>query len=298
MLFNEIYGSYFAAVSAIITEAMHGELTDRRMNEIIAEKCFGESLMNIPSALKNGDWPLLGEIEHEPGTPLTTLEKRWLKSVLLDRRAHLFGITAEGLEDIRPLFTPGVFDEYDRFNDGDPYDDEGYIARFQLLRKAVREKHRVRIAFTSSRGNGIVRDCIPMHIEFSAKDDKFRLIAAGMPFNSTINLSRMTSVELLDKYSPDEFCPGASQEEQLVFELTDSRNALERVLMHFSHLRKETERTGVDTYRVKMYYDRDDETEILIRILSFGPVIKAISPESFIEKLRVRLQKQLKLTKN
>lgn len=298
MLFSEIYGSYFSAVSTIITEALEGSISDRRMNEIISRKCFGESTLSIPTALRDGSWPLLGAISNAPHMPATTLEKRWLKSILADRRIKLFGVSAEGLEDVEPLFTPDMFEEYDRYADGDPYDSPEYIAHFRALTSALREKKPVRIAFTSSRGNALEWDCLPLYMEYSAKDDKFRVVVAGSPFTSTINVSRITGIISSEGTPAAATEDSGSHEQQLVFELTDVRNALERVMMHFSHLRKETERIGGDTYRVTMYYDRDDETEILIRILSFGPAIKVISPDSFREKLVERLKKQLDILKS
>ena len=295
MLFNEIYGSYFSAVSAIITEALQGGVSEKRMNEIISRKCFGESTLSIPTALKDGSWPLLDEIFSEPHMPVTTLEKRWLKSILLDRRIKLFGVSADGLEDVAPLFTPEMFEEYDRYSDGDPYDSPEYIAHFHALTSALHDKRAVRIAFTSSRGNALEWDCLPLYMEYSAKDDKFRIVVAGSPFTSSINVSRITGVHPSDTSPESTASEYRNHEQQLVFELKDVRNALERVLMHFSHLRKETERISADTYRVTMYYDRDDETEILIRILSFGPAIKVISPDTFKEKLIERLKNQIDL---
>ena len=41
-----------------------------------------------------------------------------------------------------------------------------------------------------------------------------------------------------------------------------------------------------------MTYDREDETEVLIRILSFGPMIKVIGSERFVNLIKDRLQKQ------
>ena len=78
----------------------------------------------------------------------------------------------------------------------------------------------------------------------------------------------------------------------VTFELVDRRNALERVLLHFSHLKKETKRLDDCKYLVTLEYDRQDETEMVIRILSFGPVIKVTDPESFISLLRRRIEKQ------
>ncbi len=39
-------------------------------------------------------------------------------------------------------------------------------------------------------------------------------------------------------------------------------------------------------------YDKDDETEMVIRILSFGPMIKVVQPEHFINLIKERLRKQ------
>jgi len=78
----------------------------------------------------------------------------------------------------------------------------------------------------------------------------------------------------------------------LVMELKNERKALERVMLHFSHFEKETEKLDNMHYRITVKYDKDDETEILIRILSFGPMIKVVSPNGFIEQLKNRINKQ------
>ena len=78
-------------------------------------------------------------------------------------------------------------------------------------------------------------------------------------------------------------------------ELTDDRNALERVMLHFSHLDRETERIDDNHYKITLYYEREDETELLIRVLSFGPVLKVVFPDDFIKKLFDRLEKQKNL---
>ena len=79
------------------------------------------------------------------------------------------------------------------------------------------------------------------------------------------------------------------------FELTDVRNALERVMMHFAHFEKQAEKMEENRYLVKITYDRDDETELLIRILSFGPMIKVVGPETFVELMKERLLKQKRM---
>ena len=78
-------------------------------------------------------------------------------------------------------------------------------------------------------------------------------------------------------------------------ELHDSRNALERAMLHFSDLEKETERIDERRYRITLHYLQGDETELLIRILSFGPVLKVIEPESMVSQIRERLARQMAL---
>jgi len=64
---------------------------------------------------------------------------------------------------------------------------------------------------------------------------------------------------------------------------------------YFSHFQKETKQLHDDLYKVTLFYNREDETELLIRILSFGPVIKVLAPDDLIASLASRLQKQQEL---
>ena len=80
--------------------------------------------------------------------------------------------------------------------------------------------------------------------------------------------------------------------EELNLELIDERNTLQRVMMHFSHLEKETKQIENNKYSIKLKYYLEDEAEILIRVLSFGPMIKVISPNNFKEKIKSRLLAQ------
>ena len=81
------------------------------------------------------------------------------------------------------------------------------------------------------------------------------------------------------------------------FRIKQKRNALERAMLHFSHLEKKTEKVSNDRYKITLYYDKDDETELLIRVLAFGPVMKVTEPESFIEQIKQRLRMQNNLKK-
>ena len=301
MIFSEIYGSYFKAVSAILSKAVDGVLTERELTRTVLENAFGESLVTIPARLTDGSWPLITTdfgtpLQHKPQMPLTTLEKQWLKALLLDPRVRLFDPSEEGLVDVEPLFTPDQFVYFDRYADGDDYSDPRYIEHFRMIIRAMHEKRKLRVRFHGHRGTRQSYICIPYRLEYSSKDDKFRLITGFRNKPLTVNLSRIDSVEILDPWEEDEYRLPQEREKELVMELYDTRNALERAMLHFSDLEKETERIDDRRYRITLHYRQGDETELLIRVLSFGPVLKVLEPESMVAQIRARLARQLALT--
>ncbi len=300
MLFSEFYGTYFRTVAAVLDRAVTGNLCGKDLSEIVRQTAFGESVLTIPAALTDGSWPLLaGEmtttLRHSPSRPLTTLEKRWLKSLLSDPRMKLFDPPEDGLEDVEPLWEPGVFVYYDKYENGDPYDDPEYIAVFRAALQAMKEKRKIRVRFHSSRGKRHSYICVPYTLEYSTKDDKFRLLTSFNGKMQTINLARIRMVKLMEPYSEDEYHPVDYREKTVTMLLTDERNALERALLHFSDMEKETEQLDEKHYRLTIWYKQGDETEILIRILSFGPVLQVLGPEAMLMQLRERIGKQIAL---
>lgn len=301
MLFHEVYGSYFRVLEEVLRQAAEGTLNGRVLTELVQEKAFAESGLSIPGNLGSGNWPLVDAnygtpLRHAPTKPLTMLQKRWLKALLLDPRIALFAPGTEGLEDVEPLFTPDTFVYFDQYTDGDPYDDPTYVACFRLVLQAVREKRKLRIRFRGHTGLRHSIVCIPLRIEYSTKDDKFRLLTAGDAKRHVINLARVRSCEVLETYTPEEAKMAKPRTREVTFLLHEERNALERVLLHFSHLEKETVRLEKDLYQVTLHYDKEDETELLIRILSFGSVLQVTSPNSFISLIKDRLNRQRDVT--
>ena len=298
MLFSEVYGSYYKAVSSVLEYAVEGNLTGRKLTQIVQQEAFGESTLTIPGAMKDGSWALLDRdyntpIRNKPTKPMTLLQKQWLKALLSDPRIKLFIPDTTGLEDIEPLYDQDTFVYFDRYEDGDPFNDEKYIEHFRTILSAMKEKRKIRIRFQGHRDSRHVWICIPYHLEYSPKDDKFRLITAYEGHLLTINIGRIQSVKMKEEYSEEESRPAVLREKSMVLELTDDRNALERAMLHFSDLEKETVKIDRKHYRITIWYKKDDETEILIRILSFGPVLKVVEPASLVNQIVQRLDRQL-----
>lgn len=301
MIFSELYSVYYNAVVEIIKSSLKAPLTDEEMRDIIKKHAFSESYLSIIPSLKSGKWQLLSSdmttnIKNPPTMPLTTLQKRWLKSMSLDPRIVLFDVKLDGLDDVEPLFDEQDYTIYDKYGDGDPYGDEMYIKRFRLILDAVNNKKILKIEMVSRHGNIVEMTVFPKRLEYSQKDDKFRLITGGCRYITTVNLSRIVSCKVIDGWSFEKSREDDIQKKStVILKINDTRNALERCLLHFAHFEKTAEKIGENTYRLTLKYDIADETEIVIRVLSFGPHIEVISPESFRGLIVQRLIKQRKL---
>lgn len=297
MLFSEVYGSYYNAVAKILEKAVQGNLSEKEINDIVLEKAFGESILNIPSALKSENWKLIDSdmetpLLNAPSMPLTLLQKQWLRALLNDPRIKLFNPSADGLEAVEPLYNQEDIIYFDRYSDGDDFENPEYIKNFQTILEALKQNKKLKMKYTGKQWHGKEFICSPVKLEYSSKDDKFRLKAIAYRKLFTLNLSRIESCEItafeinydLNKYK--------EEKQSLVILLNDERNALERFMLHFSHLEKEAEKLDDKHYRITLKYGKDDETEMLIRILSFGPLIKVLLPDSFINHLKNRIYKQ------
>lgn len=305
MLFHEVYGCYYQAVARILSEAVKGNLDSEKMEQIVRDSAFSESVLEIIPALKKGRWQLLAPdwnaphpasgqtpLRHEPTLPLTVLEKRWLKAVMLDKRMKLFSAELPESEDVKPLFTPEDYEIFDCYLDGDPYGEPHYIEVFRTLLLAVHEQKKVKLEYHSAKGTCRRITCSPCELEYSEKDDKFRVRVSGCRFGSVFNVANIEACDIIGEAGRKKMDSDVYSSEKLVLELHDERNALERILLHFAHLKKEAERLSDCRYRITLYYDKNDETEMVIRILSFGPMVKVIEPESFVNLIKKRLWKQ------
>jgi hypothetical protein len=250
----------------------------------------------MPS-LKSEKWQLVHSdmttaIEHKPTMPLTTIQKQWLKAISLDPRVKLFGVEFPNLEDVEPLFTSEDYHIYDKYSDGDPYEDEDYIKKFRVILEAIRNGTQIKFEMTNRFGKPMFVRCHPKRIEYSEKDDKFRVVTAGWHAVSTVNIAKMRSCV---HYTGPKTLEGEEREVQydtMTLKVLDERNALERVMLHFAHFEKQAEKLDKKHYLVKIKYALADETEMVIRILSFGPLVEVIGSENFRNLVIERLKKQ------
>lgn len=298
MIHSELYGAYYRAVTSVLRAAVDHPVTPREVRQIARAEAFAESAPVIESALYGERWQLLRSdgttpIKNPPEPIMTTLEKRWLKSVSLDPRVRLFNFDTTGLEDTEPLFTQDDIYIFDKYSDGDPYGDEGYIERFRMILDAVKNGTPMEFDTVNRHGKNVRSVAMPLYLEYSEKDDKFRLYTSGSRYAGIINLGRITRCSPYTgarRFTPHRIL--REKQKTLVIEITDARGTLDRAVLHFAHFEKEVIRLGKGKYILRVNYSVNDETELLIRVLSFGPFLKVTEPDDFIRLIKERLRSQ------
>ena len=303
-VFSEVYGTYYNIVAKILGQAVSGGLTLEQLKRIVYKEGYEESALELLPALEDEIWLLLTKdfktpLQYKPTMPLTLLQKRWLKALLLDERVRLFFTDAElaeeekALQEVEPLYRPEQFVFFDRFVDGDDYKNARYRENFQQIMQAIMQRVAVDASYRTNKDNVIVwTNLVPMTLEYSAKDDKFRLQGMAGARHVTLNLGKIITVEQ-GEHLKNESPRYAVPQEKLVLDLVDERHTMMRALMHFSDLAKETEKLDDTHYLLTVYYDKSDETEMVYRVLSFGPSIKVREPEGFVELVKERLKEQM-----
>lgn len=251
--------------------------------------------------------------------PLSTIEKMWLKSLYTDPRIRLFlkdGYELPELHDVEPLFDWNDIVLFDQYADGDPCEDEAYIEIFHKVLEGVRKQDRLRIRIRkqnqrisfnsdgsferlSDRGIGTIY-IDPDHIEYSERDNKFRLVGDNPRFGrNMVNIAAIVSCDVVQRFptrNHDDKIGSATNsfQKEFVLELANVNNALERFLLSFSHYNKTAEYSKErDKYQITIVYDEADESDVLIRVLSFGSHVRVIRPNSFVFLVKERLQKQI-----
>ncbi|MCL2061930.1 MAG: WYL domain-containing protein [Firmicutes bacterium] len=319
-LFSEIYGCYYGVVARVLNRALQGS-TKAEIEETVQACGFSETAFHLLPQLIGSEWNFLhkrGEQYYSNfsgvfNRPLTTLERSWLAALLKDPRIHLFLDEVKikelhaALCGVVPAFNPDDFLSSDKHLDGDAYDNPLYRANFRKLLAAC--THNAPVAVSYDNGKTRSRNIYyPYKLSYSEYNDKFRLQCAVYDKKTqrlkkaVLNLAKITAVEpseLPFRATKEALCKLFSEPNDnppIVIEITTERNAVERFLLQFASFDRKTEYDPErNIYTCHIFYDMSDETELLIRILSFGPTVKVLGPQSFLQQIKDRLKKQMDL---
>lgn len=283
-LFSEIYSTYYSITEKILKRHT---VTKAEITDIIRQNGFSESVLFLEPKLTGEDgYGLLKKedsiyrsiLKKEPHIPLTALEKAWLCAVLSDPRSGLFLDTEQKsqlteLLGAKKLYQRNFLTCFDQYSDGDDFHDPQYIQHFRDILSAIHGKNNKFRVYVN-------------------RYQKRRMVDSGI-----INLSQVTLTKLTD-ITPESFLAVTDKKKQAKIKILNERNAVNRFMLEFAELEKESvfdEDSGECMVSIK--YDEQNENEIIIRLLSFGPVVEVLSPYDFRRKIKERVDRQLALMK-
>lgn len=293
-LFNEYSNLFFGISGYILYLAELRKVTLQDVADMVVACSSVVTKEEIESYISSDSNKLLRDdgttvLKNNPSMPLTIIQKRWLKAISLDPRFKLFGEELEGLDDVEPLYTAKEYEIYDKFKDGDPYEKETYIKNFMTVVKAIKEGTTLNISVRTRSGHRRKVLMLPSKIEYSDKDDKFRVFGSGDKVNMKNIITAEKSEKKISHASDDDYVV----RNEVVFRLINPD--IDEMMNYFSHFAKEVRKVSDTDYEVKIFYLPDDETEIMVRLFAFGPSIQVLAPSSFREAMKSRISKQMRL---
>lgn len=316
-LFSEIYNCYFQVVKALIESNRAISMSEAEHK--IKSMGFEESIFYLLPKLTGDEWgffetrnnKLISKLSPDFFLPFSNLQKAYIKSILLDEKMKLFLTDQEIshiealLEDVEPLYKPDHFYYTDRFSDGDDFSCPDYKRNFQTLLTAIKERRNIEISYSSPKSSTTTHRCVPCRLEYSVKNNRFRLLAVDKTKRGThrllqLNLGRIIDITPTDelqkkKINLNNLIKRSYYKKPVILIIKNERNALERAMLQFANYEKHTKKIGDNTYECHIYYNKNVETELLIEVLSFGPLIQVVGNENFLNQLKDRLRRQLAL---
>ena len=314
-IFAAIYSLHYKALKTLIEQLSKSPMTKREVEAFLTDilldpDMVGEFMDRLPEfrlVSVGEDGLYYTEISDMVDLPLTTLERRFLRTVLNDPRATLFDVDMSGLEDVDPLYYPEDVVYFEKYDDGDDYSDPKFAEVFGTIEAAMTRRGVLDITFEGRDSTTYSVECIPEELKYSRLNDRFRLIATkrnrgaadNIPVDTfKVNLASIISCREVDRLRAGEAEPDRAFGDinKLVFDVKNIRNARWRVAAHFSGFKKTVMDLGNDTYQVSVEYDADDEAEMVTRVLSFGPAITVLEPQTVIDRIKAKLARQTEIS--
>ncbi|MBI9013234.1 MAG: hypothetical protein JEZ08_13460 [Clostridiales bacterium] len=313
-LYHSIYSRYYEILLYVLRLSHKTPISVQDIREIIQKKGFQETEYELLDKLisKGKDnYGLLNDSElgyipilkKTPKRMVSLQEYEWLKVALGDERIKLF-LSDELfhklqmiLQDIKPLYDESNLKTVDTFATvGMPADLE-VREHIKNVLFAIQNKKALRIHYESKKGNRLNSDFLPLDMRYSLKANKFQVELIGLKNHKNkrfvLDIEGILTSKVIEYNESVAVKKIGFIKEFVEIEISNIRNGFERCFFQLSMYERESrfdEETG--KCFMKLFYDKNFETEILITLMSFGPAIKVIGPERFKEIFVKRLINQ------
>lgn len=321
-LFKNYYSRYTHIFHKLIEASTSSSIDKHFITKYVSLHGFLETpLILTPKILdpnQKDSFPLLKKLpdskkynsilKNRPSSFLTNLEMKWLKNILTDSKINLFLSSKtqsklnNELKNIDSLFPSEHFERLDTALDSDSVENEVYQKHFWKIKEGILNKEVLYIEYQSGNDKSLVGFFAPLRIEYSLRDDKFRLkclkiSSGGKTTFHRLNLARITYIKNTDENFNESYFKRLNKTKNsnpLEIEIHNFRNGFERTFIQLSQYKKSSwydEENNV--CHMSIDYDPVDEMDLLITMLSFGPIIKVKSPEKFKSMYISRIKQQI-----
>lgn len=314
-LINEYNNKHFRAYAQALNILQITNMTKGQFEELFkylsddkyyyaAEFMETVKKLNENFTMAASDGKIAPVFEGEIDFPMSENDEIYLKNVLQSEYAALF-IDKEFSEKLEENISETECYDYSKifYSRDNSLKDKitpEFINKFRIIRNAIREK--CYIKFSNTTRTGITyknQKAFPLKIEFSVLMGKFYVSMwnydSMRPFKCVLN--NLTDIEKAEKNNDFDY-------KQLVTYMHENRtaqpiemivtdkyknHAVERAKLVFSVYEHENIKNADGTYTIKIWYYTYDEMEIINNIISFGPSVRVVSPDSVVEKIKQRL---------
>lgn len=237
---------------------------------------------------------------------LSNIEKTWLKGMISEERvqALLGEDIIRKLEQRLENVNEGRNDiiEFTNKNVSEFEDDIKKISKIIFVILEAIDSGKL-IMYTNVDRNGNEYKnvlAVPLRIEYSLKDDKFRASVYSIKEKRAImiNLNNLKEISIIEKKSEakrEDIIKGIKEskycEEPITITLEDRRGAMERCFMSFSSFERSSKLIDKGRYEVDIYYYQFQEEEVISKIISLGPFVVVKGPERIRNKVIDRIKK-------
>lgn len=245
--------------------------------------------------------------------PLTTLELRWLKTIVRDRKMKLFfsgdEITllqnlidenASGIQAL-PMDKVVFFDRF-RFTEKNVRRETAVLA---TILEGIYDQRTVRLKYHANQKGPRHGEFKPIVLEFSKRNNRFQgyfqKCNTGAIF--TFNIAQIETAVETDTpfdYSAAERALADYRKNNTTsveIEFSNVKNIVDRILTEFSPWEKRCSyypKTGM--YRLTIFYQTLEELDLVVRLLGYGANIRFVDKEHPIFKeIQLRMTKQMEL---
>ena len=332
-IFNEMFGVYYYIISEVILlccsadigktvswEYIHdvvkkvrnwyknqeGLLTSRLsvgdINWLLENDSFGKTYERSGKEGVDFKYECSSEMEfYKDVLPLTTLEIRWLKTIISDSKMKCFlsdkqieyvkSILDDTYPEIIPLPMSAIV-YYDRYivASSEKETERLFITSFT---EAINKKLVVDISYITRGGKELVGKFKPIVLEYSNRNNKFQACLQSCDNNRfyVVNIPQINSITIADEEF-DYYQALKEYEEyrdnnecSVKLKFYDVRNLADRILTEFSPWKKRCEfdsDTGI--YTLEIFYQKADELDLVVRLMGYGSNVHFVEKEHSIAR--------------